>query len=104
MSQSLETAAIKDGELGSPEETQEGKDTCHLVAIRMYPLPVVSPEETQEGKDTCHLVAIRMYPLPMVSPEETENVKTGCWPQTKESDLAAAAAADTCIFPYIEKG
>ena len=79
MSQSLETAAIKDGELGSPEETQEGKDTCHLVAIRMYPLP-------------------------MVSPEETENVKTGYWPQTKESDLAAAAAADTCIFPYIEKG
>ena len=36
--------------------------------------------------------------------KETENVKTGCWPQTKESDLAAAAAADTCIFPYIEKG
>ena len=78
MSQSSETAATKDGELGSPEETQEGKDTRHLVAIRMYPLPVVSPEET-------------------------ENVKTGYWPQTKESDLAAAAA-DTCIFPYIEKG
>ena len=78
MSQSSETAATKDGELGSPEETQEGKDTRHSVAIRMYPLPVVSPEET-------------------------ENVKTGYWPQTKESDLAAAAA-DTCIFPYIEKG
>ena len=50
VSQSSAIAATKDGELVSPEETQEGKNTCHLVAIRMYPLPVMSPEETQDVK------------------------------------------------------
>ena len=34
---------------------------------------MVSPEGTQEGKNTCHLVAIR----PTVSPEEIQDVKTG---------------------------
>ena len=50
VSQSSAIAATKDGELVSPEETREGKNTCHLVAIRMYPLPMVSPEETQDVK------------------------------------------------------
>ena len=36
----------------------------------------VSPEETREGKNTCHLAAIRLQPLPTVSPEETEDMKT----------------------------
>ena len=39
-----------DGKLVSPEGTQEGKNTCHLAAIRLRPLPMVSLEETQDGK------------------------------------------------------
>ena len=27
-------------ELMSPEETQEGKNTCHLAAIRLWHLPI----------------------------------------------------------------
>ena len=50
MSQSSEIAVTTDGELVSPEETQEGKNTCHLAVIRLYPLPAVSPEETQDVK------------------------------------------------------
>ena len=50
MSQSSVTAATTDGELVSPEGTQEGKNTCHLAAIRLGPLPTVSPEETQGVK------------------------------------------------------
>ena len=37
---------------------------------------LVSPEGTQEGKNTCHLAAIRLQPLPMVTPEETLDMKT----------------------------
>ena len=47
---SLAVAATASGELVSPEGTQEGKNTCHLVAIRLQPLPTVSPEETQDVK------------------------------------------------------
>ena len=43
-------AATTDGELVSPEETQEGKNTRHLAAIRLQPLPMVSPEEIQDVK------------------------------------------------------
>ena len=43
MSQSSVIAATEDG-------IQEGKNTCHLAAIRLQPLPVVSPEETQDVK------------------------------------------------------
>ena len=35
----------------------------------------VSPEGTQEGKNTCHLAAITLQPLPEVPPEETQDVK-----------------------------
>ena len=35
MSQSSAIAATRDGELVDPEGTQEGKNTCHLVAIRV---------------------------------------------------------------------
>ena len=38
--------------------------------------PVI-PEETKEGKNTCHLAAIRVQPLHTVGPEETQDVKTG---------------------------
>ena len=34
-----------DGELVISEGTQEGKNTCHLAAITLQPLPTVSPEE-----------------------------------------------------------
>ena len=36
----------------------------------------VSPEGTQERKNTYHLGAIRLKPLPMLSPEKTQHVKT----------------------------
>ena len=48
--QSLAIAATTDGELVSPEGTQEGKNTCHLAAIRLQPLPMVSTEETRDVK------------------------------------------------------
>ena len=50
MSQSSAIAATAYGELVSPEGTQEGKNTCHLVVIRLQPLPTVSPEEAQGVK------------------------------------------------------
>ena len=49
MSQSSVNAVLQH-ELVSPEETQEGKHTCHPAAIRLQPLPTVSPEETQDVK------------------------------------------------------
>ena len=49
MSQSSATVALQ-RELLSPEKSQEGKNTCHLAAIRLQPLPKVSPEETQDVK------------------------------------------------------
>ena len=49
---------------------------CHshqqLQPLRMVEM---SPEGTLEG-NTCHLVAIRLQPLPMVIPKETLDVKT----------------------------
>ena len=45
-------------------------------AIAALQIEQVSPEETQEGKNTCHLAAIRLQPLPVVSPEETQDVET----------------------------
>ena len=50
MSQSSAIITVMDGKLVSPEGTQEGKNTCHLAAIRLRPLPMVSLEETQDGK------------------------------------------------------
>ena len=41
MPQSSAIAATTGGKQVSPEETEEGKNTCHLGAI-----PMVSPEET----------------------------------------------------------
>ena len=49
MSQSSEIAALQ-CELVSPEGTQEGKNTCHLAAIGLQPLPTMSLEETQDVK------------------------------------------------------
>ena len=39
-----------DGELVISEGTQEGKNTCHLAAITLQPLPTVSPEELRTLK------------------------------------------------------
>ena len=47
MLQSLAIAATTDGELVSPEETQEGEKSLLLVALRLQPLPMLSPEGTQ---------------------------------------------------------
>ena len=46
---------------------------CHQ---QRQPPGMVSPEGTQEGKNTCHLAALRLQPLPVVSPEGTPDVKT----------------------------
>ena len=35
-------------ELVNPKETQERKNTCHVAAIRLKPLPIMSLEETQD--------------------------------------------------------
>ena len=45
-------------------------------AIAALQRELVNPEETQQGKNTCHLTAIRLQPLPTVSPDETPDVKT----------------------------
>ena len=50
MSQSSVVLAALQGELASPEGTQEGNNTCHLAAIVLQSLPRVSPEETQDVK------------------------------------------------------
>ena len=39
-----------EGELVSPEGTQEGKNTRYLATIRLYPLLAVSPEELWMSK------------------------------------------------------
>ena len=50
MAQTPEIAAAMQGELVSPKGTQEGKNICHLVAIKLQSLPKMSPEETQDVK------------------------------------------------------
>ena len=67
---------------------------------------LVSPEETQEGKNTCPLAAIRLQPLPIVSGEEVQDVKsTGFWPQIAEVHIKGmiSVSPDSPIFPYSEK-
>ena len=51
MAQTPEIAATMRGELASPEGTQEGKNTCHLAATRLQPLPTVIPEENSGCKN-----------------------------------------------------
>ena len=63
---------------------------------------LVSPERTQEGKNTCHLAAIRLQPLPMVSPEETQDVKTQDAGEVPIKGMTSVSP-DSCIFPHIEK-
>ena len=46
MSQSSATADTTKGELVTPEGTQEGKNTCHLAAIKLQSLPMVSPKNS----------------------------------------------------------
>ena len=48
MSESSVIAVITDGELINLEGTQEEKNTCHLAAFRLQPLPMLNPEETQD--------------------------------------------------------
>ena len=50
MSQSSTIVATTEGELMNPEGTQGAKNTFHLPAIRLQPLPTLSPEETQDMK------------------------------------------------------
>ena len=47
-------------------------------AIEATTAGLVSPEGTQQGKkkNTCHLTAIRLQPLPVASPKEIQGVKT----------------------------
>ena len=67
---------------------------------------LVSPEQTQEGKNTCHPAAIRLQPLPTVSQEEAQDMKsTGFWPQIAEVHIKGmiSVSPDYRIFPYSEK-
>ena len=50
MSQSPAIAATTHGELVRPEGNPGGKNTCHLAAIRLQPLRMVSCEEIQDVK------------------------------------------------------
>ena len=50
MSKSSAITDTMDSELVSPEGTQKRKNTYHLAAIRLQPLPTVSPEETLDVK------------------------------------------------------
>ena len=61
---------------------------------------LVSPEGSQEGENTCHPVATRLQPLPLVSPEGTQDVKTGYWPQITEQHIKRmiSVSPDSCIF------
>ena len=47
-SQPSAVVASTDWELVSPEGTQEGKNTCHLAAIKLQPLPIVSHQGNSE--------------------------------------------------------
>ena len=49
-SKSSAIAATADGELMTLDRTQERKNICHLAAITLQPLPMLSPEETQDVK------------------------------------------------------
>ena len=54
-----------------------GKQGCHSHAIAATMNgKLVRPKGTQEGKNICHLAAITLQPLPMMSPKETQDVKT----------------------------
>ena len=65
----------------------------------------VNPEGTQEGKNTCHLAAIRQQTLPMVNPEETLGMKTASWPWIAKVHIKGmiSVSQDSCISPYIEQ-
>lgn len=49
-SKSSAIAATADGELMTLDRTQERKNICHLAAITLQPLPMLSPEKTQDVK------------------------------------------------------
>ena len=50
MSQSPGIPATTDGELVSPQKTQDGRNTCLLAAIRLQPFPMVIPKGDQDVK------------------------------------------------------
>ena len=61
----------------------------------------VSPEEIQEGKNTCRLAAIKLQPLPIHEPPR----KFRTW-KTQIVELCIkgmiSVSPDSCIFPYTE--
>ena len=60
----------------------------------------------QEGKNTCHLAAIRLQSLALVSPGETQDVtNTGYWTQRAEVHIEGMLTVNpnARIFPHIEK-
>ena len=77
MSESSAIVATKEGKLVNPEGTQEGKNTCHLAAIRLQPLPVVN---LSKGNSGC------------------EN--TGYWPQMRMKGMISVSLHSR-IFPYL---
>ena len=62
------------------------------------------PRKFRAEKNTWHLAAVRLQPLPVASPEETQDV-SGYWPQMAEVHIKGmiSVSPDSCILPYIEK-
>ena len=60
----------------------------------------------RKEKNTCHLVAIRLQPLPAESPKEAQDVKnTGYWPLIAGVPMKGMISVriDSCIFSYIKR-
>ena len=63
---------------------------------------LVSPEGTQEGKNTCHLAAIRQQPLPVVNLSKGNSgcENTGYWPQMRMKGMISVSLHSR-IFPSL---
>ena len=62
-----------------------------------------SLKKLRKETNTCHLAAIRLQPLPMMSPEETQDMTY--MPPRYEVHIKEIISVipDFCIFPYIKK-
>ena len=80
MPQSSAIAATTDGELVSPEGTQEGKNACHLAPIKL----AFTPHSEPRGNSGCE-----------------EKNKTGNWPQIAEVLLLLRISSNFYYELYI---
>ena len=80
MPQSAAIAATTDGELVSPEGTQEGKNACHLAPIKL----AFTPHSEPQGNSGCENTGYRF--------------------QIAQAHIKGMISVhpDSCIFAYIE--